>query len=130
MSHRVAPRRTYFTRKSKDTAGKRQIPSPRPNQAIDFAGPAFCVDRRFDPFKAISAKSVTVGCRAFTAALPTRDSPSSESRMASISNRSKYIVEVTGAPELTRTFPHTAATKARHYKKELTANGHSGLIRQ
>jgi integrase len=50
--------------------------------------------------------------------------------MASITNRSKYIVEVAGAPELTRTFPHTAATKAKRYKKELAANGHSGLIRQ
>jgi hypothetical protein len=50
--------------------------------------------------------------------------------MASITNRSKYIVEVAGAPELTQTFPHTAAIKAKRYKKDLAANGHSGLIRQ
>jgi integrase len=50
--------------------------------------------------------------------------------MASITNRSKYIVEVADAPQFTRTFPHTAATKAKRYKKELAANGQSGLIRQ
>lgn len=34
LSHRVARRRAYFTRKSEDIAGKRQLPSPRPFRCI------------------------------------------------------------------------------------------------
>ena len=42
MWHRVARCRTYFTRKSKDIAGKRQIPSLRPPLSVTRKSAAGC----------------------------------------------------------------------------------------
>ena len=49
--------------------------------------------------------------------------------MASISNRSNYVVTVEDNPELTKHFPFTALDRADRYAKDLPTSPHFSVAR-
>jgi hypothetical protein len=50
--------------------------------------------------------------------------------MASITNRSNYVVDVEGEPQLTQRFPFNEHAKAQQYRRELFNDGKAAEFKQ